>query len=80
MKLATRNNNTRDGQLLIVSRDLKRATEAQAATTLQAAVDEWATLSPKLIAEYDALNADDSAGFDFDESACTSPLPRSPQW
>jgi fumarylacetoacetate (FAA) hydrolase len=80
MKLATRHNNTRDGQLLIVSRDLKRATEAKAATTMQGALDNWAELSPKLIAEYEALNADESAGFEFDQSVCTSPLPRAPQW
>lgn len=80
MKLATRHNNTRDGQLLVVSRDLKRATEAKAATTMQGALDDWANLSPKLIAEYDALNADENTGFAFDQSVCTSPLPRSPQW
>ncbi|MFT5822733.1 MAG: fumarylacetoacetate (FAA) hydrolase [Crocinitomix sp.] len=80
MKLATLNNNTRDGRLLVVSTDLKKAVEAKSANTMQGALDDWATISPQLQAEYDELNAGNSAAFDFDETNCTSPLPRAPQW
>ncbi len=80
MKLATLNNNTRDGRLLVVSTDLTKAVEAKAANTMQGALDDWATIAPQLKAEYDELNAGNAAAFDFDETACTSPLPRAPQW
>ncbi len=81
MKLATLNTNTRDGQLLIVSKDLSIATLAKSAQTMQAALDNWENISPKLQAEYDALNAGETAEtFAFDEIGCTSPLPRAPQW
>ncbi len=49
MKLATLNNGTRDGLLVVVSRDLTRCTEAaRIAPTMQAALDDWATAAPKL--------------------------------
>ena len=81
MKLATLNTNTRDGQLLIVSKDLSIATLAQSARTMQAALDNWDSISPKLQAEYDALNAGETPEtFAFDEIGCTSPIPRAPQW
>ena len=80
MKLATLNNNTRDGRLLVVSTDLKKAIQSASALTMQAALDDWATISPKLQMEYEALNSGNSASFEFDETKCTSPLPRGPQW
>ena len=81
MKLATLNNNTRDGKLLIVSTDLTKAVEAKAASTLQEALDNWSSVSAQLNEEYSALNAGNAAGaFDFDQAAVTSPLPRAPQW
>ncbi|HHQ4566224.1 TPA: fumarylacetoacetate hydrolase family protein [Aeromonas hydrophila] len=82
MKLATLNNGKRDGALVVVSRDLSRAVRVpQLAATLQAALDEWAELAPKLTAVYQQLN--DGActdAFPFDETACLSPLPRAYQW
>lgn len=81
MKLASLNKG-RDGELIIVSKDLTRAVRvSDIAPTLQAALDDWAALAPKLEARYDALNngqCQDS--FAFDESACASPLPRAYQW
>ena len=57
MKLATLNNGKRDGALVVVSRDLSRAVRVpQLAATLQAALDEWAELAPKLTAVYQQLN------------------------
>lgn len=82
MKLATLNNGKRDGALVVVSRDLSRAVRVpHLAATLQAALDEWAELAPKLTAVYQQLN--DGACPDalpFDETACLSPLPRAYQW
>ena len=81
MKLATLRNESRDGKLLVVSRDLKKAIHAKSAPTMQSALDDWDTVAPRLKEEYKALNnGEEEAAFDFDESACTSPLPRAPQW
>ena len=81
MKLATLKEGGRDGTLVLVSRDLSRAVKAQAAPTLQAALDRWAEVAPRLQAEQDALENGSAAGaFAFDEAACASPLPRAYQW
>lgn len=81
MKLASLKKK-RDGSLIIVSRDLTKAVSAiDIAATMQMALDDWATISPKLLERYEQLNAGDSAdSFDFDEAACASPLPRAYQW
>jgi len=81
MKLATLRDGTRDGTLLVVSKDLKRALKADhVSPTLQAALDDWTYAAP-LLAQ---LSADlDSGGparaFDFDPAQCMAPLPRAPQ-
>ena len=82
MKLATYQNQTRDGQLLVVSRDLTRAVAVpQIAANLQNALDNWAQAEPKLQEVYAALNQGDVAGeFAFDQVRCHSPLPRAYQW
>jgi fumarylacetoacetate (FAA) hydrolase len=83
MKLATLKNDTRDGALCVVSRDLARATIAyDVAPTLQAALDDWDFIAPRLDALYAELNASPS-GSRFFEVDCTrlhSPLPRAFQW
>jgi fumarylacetoacetate (FAA) hydrolase len=80
MKLASLKQG-RDGRLVVVSRDLGRAVLAEAAPTLQAALDDWETVKPKLAAEAEALEAGQASGaFTFDEAACASPLPRAYQW
>ncbi|MBO6802139.1 MAG: 2-keto-4-pentenoate hydratase, partial [Thalassospira sp.] len=49
MKLATLKNGTRDGQLVLVSKDLSEYVDASAiAPTLQAALDSWADIAPRL--------------------------------
>ena len=75
MKLATLNNGKRDGALVVVSRDLSRAVRVPSiATTLQAALDEWAQTAPHLAAVYQTLNDGTCAdAFPFDESECLSP-------
>ena len=81
MKLATLKNGTRDGQLIMVSKDLKRAISAETiAPTLQAALDNWAECAPRLKTLAGKLEAGDVADFAFDQSRCESPLPRAFQW
>ncbi|SFV12169.1 fumarylacetoacetate hydrolase family protein [Pseudoduganella namucuonensis] len=82
MKLATLKDGTRDGQLIIVSRDLKTAQVADGiAPTLQRALDDWGFIAPQLDEAYRLLN--DGKGrrsFDFDPANCMAPLPRAFQW
>jgi fumarylacetoacetate (FAA) hydrolase len=81
MKLATLKEGGRDGRLLLVSRDLTRAVRARAAPTLQAALDDWATVAPALEAEAAALSAGPVEGeFAFEPGDCAAPLPRAYQW
>jgi fumarylacetoacetate (FAA) hydrolase len=82
MKLATLNNGSRDGRLLLVSRDLSRAVDASdIAPTLQAAVDHWWSVEADLRRRYDALNLDElDNAFAFDPAAVAAPLPRAWQW
>ncbi len=82
MKLATRKNGTRDGELVIVSRDLKTCVPVPGiAKTLQAALDDWDALALRLESAYQELNQGNVGTAEaFDEAACHSPLPRSYQW
>ncbi len=81
MKLATLRNNTRDGRLVVVSSDLTHCTRAERiAPTLQAALDNWHKLAPKLQSLSDQLHAGEVNSEGFQEQACLSPLPRAYQW
>jgi fumarylacetoacetate (FAA) hydrolase len=81
MKLATLNDASRDGKLVVVSRDLSRFIAADTlAPTLQAALDDWNAVSPKLEELFAALEADPTTGAPFDQQAAHSPLPRAYQW
>lgn len=82
MKLATLNDNNRDGTLVIVSRDLTQAvTVPRIAPHLQAALDEWEVMAPKLKRVYNKLNAGKCPNaFALDHHDLTSPLPRAYQW
>lgn len=72
----------RDGRLLLVSRDQTRAVHATPiASGLLDALQRWDAVVLPLTDLYESLNAGTAPGaFDFDPSACTAPLPRSPQW
>jgi fumarylacetoacetate (FAA) hydrolase len=82
MKLATLKNGTRDGELLLVSRDVTRAVKASdIAPTLQAALERWAELEPALKARDAELNAGKAVGaFALNTAQLASPLPRAYQW
>ena len=80
MKLASRDDGP-DGRLLIVSRDLAWAVPAAAATTLQAALDDWDALAPALDAQYRALNDGTVAGaVPLDPASLAAVLPRAYQF
>ena len=78
MKLATLDDGTRDGQLAVVSRDLKTAHVADGiAPSLRAALDDWAFIAPQLDTLYRQLNEGKARRpFDFDPARCMAPLPR----
>jgi fumarylacetoacetate (FAA) hydrolase len=82
LKLGTLKDETRDGRLIVVSQDLRRATFAQPpVTTLQAALDRWVQAAPGLRAQYAELNAGTAANaFALDLRTLRAPLPRAPQW
>jgi len=82
MKLATQDNGTRDGRLLVVSRDNLRACGADdIAPTLQAALDRWDEVAPALTARFQALQKGEVAdAFDVDVATLKAPLPRAYQW
>ena len=81
MKLATLRNGARDGMLVVVSRDLTRYCPAQpTAPTLQAALDDWPRLAPKLEALARDLEIGAAPSFRFREHEALSPLPRAYQW
>jgi fumarylacetoacetate (FAA) hydrolase len=71
----------RDGRLVVVSRDLTRATEATGiAPTLQAALDDWERVSPHLHDLAEQLEHGAVPDFRFHEHDCAAPLPRAYQW
>ena len=78
MKLGSLKEGGRDGTLIVVSRDLTRAVRAKGiATTLQAALEDWSNLAPRLNALSESLNAGDADGvFDLDFNVLAAPLPR----
>lgn len=80
MKLATLHNGMADGELVVVARDLASFAPAKdIAPTLQAALDDWHTLRPRLEERYLWLNSGTGAK-PFDPACALSPLPRAFQW
>ena len=91
MKLATLRNGTRDGDLVLVSRDLAKAVRAAETiaglATLQQLLDDWDTYA--LAAERVSAELNEAASgkgsarlpaFDFDPATAMAPLPRAYQW
>ena len=82
MKLASVKDGSRDGQLVVVSRDLSTAHYATGiATRLQQVMDDWNFLSPQLEDLSQTLNQGKARhAFAFDPRHCMAPLPRAYQW
>ncbi len=81
MKLASLAGPGRDGALVVVSRDLRRAAKAQAVVpTLQAALDDWKRAEPALRALAKDLEHSRVESFAFDARLVLAPLPRAHHW
>lgn len=82
MKLATYKDGTRDGQLVVVSKDLTQAHYAShIASKMQQLLDDWNFISPQLEDLYQSLNSGRARhAFAFDPKMCMAPLPRAYQW
>ena len=82
MKLATYKDGSRDGQLVVVSRDLITAHYATGiANKMQQALDDWGFIAPQLVDLYETLNQGKARhAFPFDPAMCMAPLPRAYQW
>ena len=83
MKLATLRRGGRDGRLVVVSRDLTRCVPVPGiAPTLQAALDEWEALAPRLAARAAVLESqpENADVMPFDAAQCAAPLPRAYHW
>jgi fumarylacetoacetate (FAA) hydrolase len=82
VKLATLKRGGRDGRLAIVSRDLTRCQLVPGiAPTLQAALDDWDAVAPRLAERAAALEQGGGAEvMPFDPAQCAAPLPRAYHW
>ena len=81
MKLATLKDSTRDGRLVVVSRDLTRCSEVgHIARTLQAALDDWLHVGPRLGRVAQGLEIGSQPSMRFHEHDAASPLPRAYQF
>jgi fumarylacetoacetate (FAA) hydrolase len=81
MKLATVKTGRRDGALVVVKRDLSAWTQAgDLAPTLQAALDDWDAVAPKLRARAEALEAGKVPSEPYDVTKLLAPLPRAYEW
>lgn len=81
MKLATLKNGTRDGVLVVVSKDLTHCTTVgHIAPTLQSALDNWEAIAPRLERVAQGLETGGQPVQRFHENEAMSPLPRAYQW
>lgn len=82
LRVATRRNGTRDGELMLVSASgLRWISAASGVATLQALLDDWDAVAPRLARRSQELDAAEWAGAGaFDAGQCMAPLPRAYQW
>lgn len=81
MKLASLKSGGRDGALVVVDRRLQRTVAVpDVAATLQAALDDWLRVAPRLENVYSSLNSDPAVGSALDPNDLAAPLPRAYQW
>ncbi len=81
MKLATLKTSHRDGELIVVSRDLSRYASAKGiSNTLQQALDDWVDVVALLEERYQQVNNSSIETQAFKQASAHSPLPRAYQW
>lgn len=81
MKLATLKDSTRDGKLVVVSKDLTRCSEVgHIARTLQGALDDWEHIAPRLERVAEGLETGSQPSMRFHENDAACPLPRAYQF
>lgn len=82
MKLGTLKSTSKDGELVVISKDTLKAVKVPAiAATMREAIENWEHTKPKLEKVYAALNKGESLeAFDVDQNLFHSPLPRTWQW
>jgi fumarylacetoacetate (FAA) hydrolase len=83
VKLASLRRGGRDGRLVVVTRDLTHCQLVPGiAPTLQAALDDWAAVAPRLAERAATLERNKSHPdvMPFDPGQCAAPLPRAYHW
>ncbi|MEM7331783.1 MAG: fumarylacetoacetate hydrolase family protein [Chloroflexota bacterium] len=81
MKLATLRAESRDGQLIVVNRELTLAAKVDNIPTLQYAIDHWTAVSPHLHHAFNLLQAGTHPDvFPFNPEFCYAPFPRAYQF
>jgi fumarylacetoacetate (FAA) hydrolase len=81
MRLATLRDGSRDGSLLVVSRDGRRVIDASAAApNLRAALEDWDRTLPSLERLASELDRNSPAAFELDVTRLAAPLPRATEW
>lgn len=81
MRLATRRDGSRDGELVVVSADGRRWVSARdIAPHLQAALDDWALIEPRLRQRVRELEEGHVPGASVEAVSWSAPLPRAYEW
>jgi len=81
MKLASLNDGSKDGQLIVVSKDLTKFISAtDIAPTMQNAMDNWDNIFDELNMLSKNLNSGKINSIEFEPQNVLSPLPRAYQW
>lgn len=81
MKLATLKDGSKDGTLVVVSKDLTTCSRVQhIAPTLQSALDNWESVEPRLRRVAEGIETGSQPTERFREHDAMSPLPRAFQW
>ncbi len=81
MKLGSLKSDSRDGRLVVISKDNKKMVSAKAiADHLRLAIENWSQVKNDLESLYQQLNAGKVKSENVDENHFLSPLPRTFQW
>ncbi len=81
MKLGSLKSNSRDGSLVVISKDNKKIISAKGiADSLRVAIENWSQVKKDLEDLYQKLNSGQVKSENVDENNFLSPLPRTFQW